>query len=111
MRRIVASSSCRISAANLLESYMVVDRSEILDARTGVDEFLVRVNAKVEPVKHQQVILARAAFHRYGKGSGHPARPNFGDCFAYALARFYDEPLLYTGLDFAATDFEAALPS
>lgn len=109
--RLVASPVLRLSAANLLESYMVVDRSGTSEAEQRVDRLLTRTNLRVEPVTHEQVILARAAFHQYGKGSGHPARLNFGDCFAYALARFYDEPLLYIGLDFAATDIEAALPS
>jgi ribonuclease VapC len=46
-----------------------------------------------------------------GKGSGHPARLNFGDCFAYALAKDSREPLLFKGRDFAHTDIVAALPT
>jgi ribonuclease VapC len=72
---------------------------------------LVRARASVEPVTHAQVALARIAFHRYGRGRGHPARLNFGDCFAYALARFYNGPLLFVGRDFAVTDIDAALPA
>ena len=48
--------------------------------------------------------IARDAFWRLGKGSGHPARLNYGDCFAYALARSMDEPLLFVGNDVAQTD-------
>ena len=61
------------------------------------------------PVSLQQVLIAREAYRRYGKGSGHPARLNFGDCFAYALAKDFDEPLLYIGNDFVHTDVQSAL--
>ena len=54
-------------------------------------------------------MIAREAYRRYGKGSGHPARLNFGDCFAYALAKDFDEPLLYIGNDFVHTDVQSAL--
>ena len=90
---------------------MVVDRSGLSDADLRVDRFLIRVNAFIEPVTADQVVIAREAFHRFGKGSGHSARLNFGDCFAFALARFYNEPLLFVGSDFAATDIESALPA
>ncbi len=52
--------------------------------------------------------IAREAFRRYGKGQGHPARLNFGDCFAYALAKATGEPLLFKGGDFAETDISVA---
>jgi ribonuclease VapC len=111
LQRALLAATCRISAANLLESYMVVDRSGAMEANAKVDRLVERVSAQIEPVTHEQVILARSAFHRYGKGSGHPARLNFGDCFAYALARFHNEPLLFIGQDFSATDIEPALPT
>jgi ribonuclease VapC len=53
---------------------------------------------------------ATEAFERYGKGCGHPAQLNFGDCMAYAVAKHYDVPLLYKGRDFARTDIRPALP-
>jgi ribonuclease VapC len=55
-----------------------------------------------------QAHIARAAYRDFGKGSGHPARLNFGDCFAYALAKATDEPLLFKGDDFIHTDVEPA---
>lgn len=55
-------------------------------------------------------LMARAAYRDFGKGSGHPARLNFGDCFAYALAQWLREPLLYKGEDFGHTDVRPALP-
>jgi ribonuclease VapC len=55
-------------------------------------------------VTAKQAHIARAAYRDFGKGSGHPARLNFGDCFAYALARATDEPLLFKGEGFGFTD-------
>jgi ribonuclease VapC len=54
----------------------------------------------------EQARIARAAYRRFGRGSGHPARLNLGDCFAYALARDLGEPLVFKGADFALTDIE-----
>lgn len=55
--------------------------------------------------------LAADASERYGRGSGHPARLNFGDCLSYAVAKHLDAPLLYKGGDFIHTDIESALPA
>lgn len=89
---------------------MVTDRSTRIESGLRVDSVMARTGIVIEPVTHDQAAIAREAFHRFGKGGGHPARLNFGDCFAYALARFYGEPLLFIGNDFAATDIESALP-
>ena len=62
----------------------------------------------VEPVTMAQARIAREAYRDFGRGSGHPARLNFGDCFAYALAKETGEPLLFKGGDFARTDVTAA---
>jgi len=63
----------------------------------------------IEPVTETQARIAREAFRDFGKGSGHRARLNFGDCFAYALARASNEPLLFNGEDFTHTDIISAL--
>lgn len=63
----------------------------------------------IEPVTPEQAIIARQAYRDYGKGSGHPAVLNLGDCFAYALAKDLNEPLLYRGDDFGHTDIRSAL--
>lgn len=73
------------------------------------DEFLRESRIRVEPVTEEQVKLARAAYRDFGKGSGNPARLNFGDCFAYALAKAVNEPLLFKGTDFRRTDIRAVL--
>jgi len=69
-----------------------------------------RVGLTIEPVTLAQVEIAREAYARYGRGIGHPARLNFGDCFAYALAKQTGEPLLFVGDDFVHTDLAFAVP-
>ncbi len=64
----------------------------------------------IEPVTDTQARIARQAYSDFGKGSGHPAQLNFGDCFAYALAKAKREPLLFKGDDFPHTDVARALP-
>lgn len=106
---LLADASPRISAANLLETWMVIDRREIPEAGPVLDDTIRRAALMVEPVTEAQVAIARDAWRRYGRGSGHPARLNYGDCFAYALARERNEPLLFIGNDFAQTDVTSAL--
>jgi len=63
----------------------------------------------IEPVTEDQARIAREAYRDFGKGSGHPAKLNFGDCFAYALAKVMREALLFKGDDFSCTDIPSAL--
>jgi ribonuclease VapC len=99
----------RISAANLLEAAIVVDGSGDPIASRRLDELLAASGIATEPVTAEQAHLGRAAFRDFGRGSGHPARLSFGDCFAYALAKTAGEPLLFTGRDFARTDVVPAI--
>ena len=98
----------RISAASYLESNIVVGRCKnpILTAR--LEEILENPGLQIEPVTAAQAKIAWEAYRDYGKGSGHPANLNFGDCFSYALAREKREPFLYKGDDFAHTDLRSA---
>lgn len=98
-----------MSAANLREAAIVVDRLDDPLAVREFDELISTLRIEIEPVTVSQVTLARTAYQRYGRGSGHPARLNFGDCFAYALAKEFDEPLLFVGNDFIHTDIRHAL--
>ncbi|MCL2162171.1 MAG: type II toxin-antitoxin system VapC family toxin [Betaproteobacteria bacterium] len=95
---------CRISAVSLLEAHIVV-RSREHPAMIGkLQRFLKEVGAVVMPFDERQARIADMAFLRYGKGQGHPAQLNFGDCAVYALAKSLDEPLLFVGNDFTLTD-------
>jgi len=104
-----AAESSHISAANYLESSIVVDgwRNPVLSRE--YDELIVRFNIQIEPVTAEQARIARQAYRDFGKGSGHPAGLNFGDCFSYALAREKREPMLWKGDDFGHTDFRSAI--
>lgn len=93
----------RMSAANWLEAAMVADGAS-REAGARFDRLLGVAGIAIEPVTEAQVRLARTAFRRYGRGSGSPARLNFGDCFAYALSGSSGEPLLFKGEDFTHTD-------
>jgi ribonuclease VapC len=104
LRRLTGAGSRRISAASLLEAAIVLEGKSGERGGEQLDLFLARAQIEVEPVTAEQVRIARKAWRRYGKGSGHAAGLNFGDCFSYALAQSLGEELLYKGADFAETD-------
>jgi ribonuclease VapC len=99
---------CRISAANFVELSMVVEGQIGPEAGRQCDLFFRRAEIVIEPVTVEQAHLARQAFLDFGKGR-HPAKLNFGDCFAYALAKATGEPLLFKGNDFGKTDVRPAI--
>jgi ribonuclease VapC len=101
----------RISAANFVETAVVIDASRDPIASRRFDELVEVAELKVEAVTAGQARIARDAYRDFGKGSGHKARLNFGDCFAYALAKTTGEALLFKGNDFRHTDITPALPS
>lgn len=101
----------RISAANYLETAVVVDASRDPVASRRFDELVQTAELRVEPVTHDQARIARDAYRDFGKGSGHKAGLNFGDCFAYALAKSTGEPLLFKGDGFGHTDISPAFLS
>lgn len=103
-----ASETVTISSASLLEAGIVIDggKDSILSAQ--LDEIISDFAIIVAPFTEAQSRLAREAYRQYGKGTGHPAQLNFGDCFAYALAVDTDRPLLFKGEDFAKTDVKIA---
>lgn len=105
-----AADHCRISAASFLEAAIVIDSSGDPLLSRDLDHLAAEVPFRIEPVTAAQVQLARRAYRDFGKRSGHPAQLNFGNCFAYALAKALDEPLLFKGNDFVHTDVARALP-
>lgn len=97
-----------LSAANLLELYLVIDRGRSDALSRVADAALTQFPLRIAPVTEDLALAAREANRRFGRGSGSAARLNFGDCFAYALARQTGEPLLFKGDDFAQTDIVSA---
>ena len=95
-----------ISAANLLEAGIVIDNQAGPSAGRRLDAFIERAGIGIEPVTEEQVRIARQAYLDFGRGN-HPAALNFGDCFAYALAKATGEALLFKGEDFTRTDIRA----
>ena len=106
-RAIANAPQCRISAASLLESTIVVESRAGVVGGHQLDVLLDRGPIEVVSVTPEQAQAARRAWRRFGKGN-HPAGLNFGDCFAYALAETTREPLLFKGSDFSLTDIEPA---
>lgn len=101
------TAQCRISAANFVELSMVVEGQLGAEGGRQSDALLRRAEIAVEPVTIEQAHLARQAFVDFGKGR-HSAGLNLGDCFAYALSKATEEPLLFKGNDFSKTDIEVA---
>lgn len=101
------SPICRLSAVTYVETGVVTDsnRDPVLSRR--LDDLIRDVRMRIEPVTVQQAQIARQAYRDFGKGR-HTGGLNFGDCFAYALAKDLDEPLLFKGADFTHTDIEVA---
>lgn len=108
-RLLRGSDDARISAASYLELAVVIDAARNPIASAALDEALMAYRIRIEPFTPSQARLARSAYERFGRGSGHPARLNMGDCFAYALARDLGEPLLFKGNDFTLTDIEIVI--
>ena len=92
-----------------MSAVAVYEASIVLHAKRGeagvkeLDDALSRLSVEIVPFTGSDARAARDAYRRWGKGN-HPAGLNFGDCFAYALAKITGEPLLCTGDDFAKTD-------
>jgi ribonuclease VapC len=101
---ILAATSARMSAASYVECGAVIDsrRDPVLSRR--LDELLDALAVEVVAVTPADAALARDAYRDFGRGSGHAAGLNFGDCFPYALATRLDEDLLFTGVDFSHTN-------
>jgi ribonuclease VapC len=109
LRRLIHDADrCLISAGSFLELSIVIERVAGPEVARPCDMFFRRAGIIVEPFTVEQAHIARQAFHDFGKGH-HPAGLNFGDCFAYALAKITGEPLLFKGKDFKKTDIVSAL--
>ncbi|WP_275786631.1 type II toxin-antitoxin system VapC family toxin [Pararhizobium gei] len=107
VERIHEAETARISVANYVELSMVVESQLGSNGMRQAEAFFRRAGIIIEPVTVEHGELARQAFLDFGKGR-HKASLNFGDCFAYALAKASGEPLLFKGNDFSQTDVQAA---
>jgi ribonuclease VapC len=108
-RALESAEARRMSVANWLETAIRIDMGGSSIASNAFDDLVREASVIVEAVTVEQAQIARRAYRAYGKGTGHPAGLNFGDCFAYALAKTTGEPLLFKGDDFSRTDIKAAL--
>jgi len=99
------SESRLLSAANALETAIVVESRRGEAAGRELDLFLHRTKIEIVAVDAEQFSIARFAWRKFGKGR-HPAALNFGDCFAYALTKTSSEPVLAKGEDFRRTDLQ-----
>lgn len=104
-----AAPNIAIAAPTLVELYIVADRARDPRARSALDNLLRAVDPEIVAFTVDHATIAREAHRNFGRGSGHAARLNFGDCFAYALAKATGEPLLFKGDDFTHTDIRSAL--
>ena len=108
-RKAIITADIRLmSAASVFETGIVLENRRGEIAAREFDLFVLRANIEIVSVDSEQAELARSAWRRYGKGR-HPAALNFGDCFAYALAKETGEPILFKGDDFRHTDLPSDL--
>ncbi|MGN6239913.1 MAG: type II toxin-antitoxin system VapC family toxin [Cellulosimicrobium cellulans] len=105
---LLAASRPRMAAPTLVELYAVLDNRSSPAQRRRLDALLELYGIEVEPFTAEHAEIAREAYREFGRGSGHPARLNLGDCFAYALAAATRDRLLFVGDDFARTDLRPA---
>jgi ribonuclease VapC len=103
-----ASDALKMSAGNWLEAGIIADSEEAGTASLLLDNIAERLSLQIVEVTVEQTQIARKAYRVFGRGRGHKAKLNYGDCFAYALAIHSGEPLLFKGNDFSQTDVAVA---
>lgn len=103
---LASAMAASMSVVSYVELGIITASNRDVPSR-DLDSWLARMGVAVMPVSERQGRLALDAYRAFGKGR-HPARLNFGDCFAYALAKDLGQPLLFKGGDFSLTDIAAA---
>ncbi len=105
---IAAASERLLSAASYLETAIVMTARFGPQSQEKLDKLVAPLSIDIIPFTAEQARIAVTAFQRYGRGSGHPAALNYGDCFTYALAKLTGQSVLFKRNDFARTDLAAA---
>lgn len=108
-RLIDRAAGSRLSAGSRVELASVSTLRFGGGLHRSIDRFLDEFDVTIVPVSVEQCRLGSAAYARYGIGTGHPARLNLGDCFAYALAKATEQPLLFKRAGFTHTDVRRAI--
>ncbi len=98
-----------LSAISLVETSIVIENRRGNAGKQELDRLLQKAAIEIMEVTAEQAEVARIAYRKYGKGRGHPAQLNFGDCFSYALARVLEQALLFKGDDFNKTDIPCCI--
>jgi ribonuclease VapC len=109
VKAIAANEDVVLAAPNALEAIMVAVVKLGDAGRQKIEALLAETGTRTVGMDPDQLTIAIAAFMQFGRGRDHPARLNYGDCMAYALAKQMDAPLLYKGGDFAKTDIRSVL--
>jgi ribonuclease VapC len=108
---IAAANRRLVAAPSYFETAIVMVSRSGPEAKEKVDRLMVELGIEIVPFTPDQAILAVSAYEQFGKGTGHAAGLNFGDCFSYALAKHTGEPILFKGNDFSHTDLAVAVPA
>ena len=103
-----AEKAPRMASVNFLETAIVIDAKRDAVTSRRLDDLIEKFGIEIVSVTPEHARIARDAYRDFGRGSGHPAKLNFGDSIAYALARSESEPLLFVGNDFNHTNIDAA---
>ena len=107
---LIARHEALVGAPTIFETYLVLEQRHPVAGAEFLNAFIRRPSVHPVAFTLDMYRLAQAAFENFGKGKGHPAKLNFGDCMSYAVAKFHDVPLLFKGDDFRLTDIRPALP-
>lgn len=103
---LISAERICLSVATAHELNCVMQSARFDDGQKLLNGLLAKLEPEMVAFTSEQLELARVAYKRYGRGSGHPARLNMADCYAYALAKWLSLPLLFKGLDFIHTDIQ-----
>lgn len=107
---LIARHEALVGTPTIFETYLVLEQRHPVAGTEFLNAFIQRPSVHPVSFTLEMYRLAQTAFENFGKGKGHPARLNFGDCMSYAVAKFHEVPLLFKGADFHLTDIRPALP-